>query len=848
MQIKKTLCLLLCLTMLVGMLVGCSGQETPDPGISTPSVSDTPSVTDNPPEDSTPPKENDPPIDHEALVDALDVDEKIKPELVRASKAGLPIDYVGKNTISGTEFAVLLDRFVELVAPERIDEWQKQYPTVRTFNDKLTRLNAMACLYLAANFEGEGYANVTMWPWTFANSLNVDWDACVLDGVLLGTANNGPYYNPGVGGGMMYLDGAAYAFFCGRMSRISGKICFDYDSESNSLRLEEDLTGTEAVLAVIRLLESAYEYEPETIEADMLDKAVELGIVDSTLADRANDAITRAELIDIITRIHNARYGTESKFLTDASGIMPDAEASRLWFAVSVFFSEMEYHMGIPYDSPEQLGEYIESTESNYKSPGASFVGLRPDGTAGEVDVWVVTWGSKLDGIDTTAGFDAACSFVCAAPDRTTGEKVMSLNGLPSTDFRPDDIMTVADAIAAAVRYYNYTEPQTLVDCDEMTDYDHSIITDALLAKETSLPDASCAYLPAEWRGAMLTDMMFVHPQMLDQKADKIILEGDLDVVKEAGFNFIGVSLDFSWLQGMHGEHGKFSEERLRTIDRIIAMCIERDIHIDLRVTGVGDLAYTAPSDDWLAHNDNALHGTDHIESFAGYWGALARRYKDIPNKHLSFNLLTEPDVYSEEEYARFFTPAVEAIREHSPDRCIIADIHSGQLTGESMAKLGVALSYHQYDPRDFCVLTNEQSSDSEYIASVKWPYNGKDIESTMFERLGGGGLTSVGELQQLAKQYGVGMMVGEIGVFVDSPGCLARVRYSDETTEAYFMDIADTYAKYGIGWCTGAYKEYGVLNHYPAVAGVTYTNRDNTDNYVDEDMLAMWKRINGIK
>ncbi len=42
MQIKKILYLLLCLTMLVGILAGCANQETPDPESNAPSVSDTP--------------------------------------------------------------------------------------------------------------------------------------------------------------------------------------------------------------------------------------------------------------------------------------------------------------------------------------------------------------------------------------------------------------------------------------------------------------------------------------------------------------------------------------------------------------------------------------------------------------------------------------------------------------------------------------------------------------------------------------------------------------------------------------------------------------------------------------
>ncbi len=51
MQIKKILCLFLCLTILVGVLAGCANQEMPDSGSSTPSMSNTP------PEESALPEE-----------------------------------------------------------------------------------------------------------------------------------------------------------------------------------------------------------------------------------------------------------------------------------------------------------------------------------------------------------------------------------------------------------------------------------------------------------------------------------------------------------------------------------------------------------------------------------------------------------------------------------------------------------------------------------------------------------------------------------------------------------------------------------------------------------------------
>ena len=50
------------------------------------------------------------------------------------------------------------------------------------------------------------------------------------------------------------------------------------------------------------------------------------------------------------------------------------------------------------------------------------------------------------------------------------------------------------------------------------------------------------------------------------------------------------------------------------------------------------------------------------------------------------------------------------------------------------MAELGVALSYHAYDPREFCVLTTENQNDAAYLNSVAWPFvasDGKTYDAT---------------------------------------------------------------------------------------------------------------------
>ncbi len=245
MQIKKILCLLLCLTMLVSMLAGCGGQETPDPGSSTPPVSDSPiEETDAPT------------VDYEAIVAALNVDESIKPELVRASQAGFPMSLAEQATISGSELVELLDIFLASEAPDKLSEWKELYPALRSDTQPLTRFNAMAAIFLATRLAGEGYANVNFLP-SKAQTLTHNWDEDYLNWELYGGFDALPTFDVGTGESG-YLDGAAYSYFLGRLSYETNEYPFAINEESNSLRVKDNCTYAEALLAIVRVMDSEY--------------------------------------------------------------------------------------------------------------------------------------------------------------------------------------------------------------------------------------------------------------------------------------------------------------------------------------------------------------------------------------------------------------------------------------------------------------------------------------------------------------------------------------------------------------------------------------------------------------
>ncbi len=78
------------------------------------------------------------------------------------------------------------------------------------------------------------------------------------------------------------------------------------------------------------------------------------------------------------------------------------------------------------------------------------------------------------------------------------------------------------------------------------------------------------------------------------------------------------------------------------------------------------------------------------------------------------------------------------------------------------MAKMGVALSYHHYEPRNFCALDETDNEwDKDYLQSVKWEFAAKDtfdLHSDDDENI-----ASLNDVRKIADQYGVGFMAGKL-------------------------------------------------------------------------------------
>ena len=608
--------------------------------------------------------------------------------------------------------------------------------------------------------------------------------------------------------------------------------------------------------------------EPAVQLSESLQQVYDLGIADLDVLNRAEDACTQEETAEMLSRVLELRRGIKSRYLADPEVVTEGRETTRHYFAQAMYFSLMETFFDDPYEDWEQWIEVcLENDELQSEGlmlaqqPDAQLIGQKLDGTVGSGGLWEFYPDYAENEIPPDEedsryyidfGYSPSLNYAVLLYDRTNSRRILE----PDEDgnIRPFAVMTVEEAAEAALRYYNSFEPSPeMVPYEDVAAFDPSIITPELLEKESSLPQASCAELPAEWHGAMVSDLSTVCFQALDNKPDKCVFEYEIQSLQDAGLNFAGICVDFSLLQGPIPEEGTLNETRLKELDQIIAWCIERDIHVDLRCAGVGGLDSNDFFWDWLEWNREKANGTDYAPEFAALWKAIARRYAEIPNRYLSFNLLMEPEVSSDSQYAAFFGPAVEAIREISPDRCIIADIHSPGLTGVSMAEMGVALSYHEYSPREFCVLENGGEMDPEYRQSIAWPYtasNGITYNSQAVLDDPIADSVSANELAAIAQEYGVGFMVGEFGIFVgDGSYGIPTSRYSDETISSYFRDMAAAMREKGYGWCLGTWEgAYGAVSYCTPISGAVYEQVDNHAYYIDRFMFDLFEEIGSLE
>jgi aryl-phospho-beta-D-glucosidase BglC (GH1 family) len=222
------------------------------------------------------------------------------------------------------------------------------------------------------------------------------------------------------------------------------------------------------------------------------------------------------------------------------------------------------------------------------------------------------------------------------------------------------------------------------------------------------LPDASWDHLP-RWRGFNLLEKFNAGKNLPFR-------EDDFRMIAELGFNFVRLPMDYRcWI--VDGDWRRFREDTLREIDQAVGYGRKYGIHVMINFHRAPGYTVAEPPEKLSLWKDAEAQ-----EVCALHWGTFAARYKGVPNRNLSFNLLNEPANVESGPHAAAIGKLVAAIRAGDPDRLIVCDARQwGNEPSEELIPLRVAQATRGYTPME---VTHYKASwvNSDEFPAPTWP------------------------------------------------------------------------------------------------------------------------------
>jgi aryl-phospho-beta-D-glucosidase BglC (GH1 family) len=225
-----------------------------------------------------------------------------------------------------------------------------------------------------------------------------------------------------------------------------------------------------------------------------------------------------------------------------------------------------------------------------------------------------------------------------------------------------------------------------------------------------ALPEATARRLP-RWRGFNLTEKFHRDWQ------NGPFREEDFRWIRELGFNFVRLPMDYRvWIED--GDWTRFDEATLREIDQAVAWGGEYGIHVSINFHRAPGYTVAQPPEPKSLWTDPEAQ-----QVCAAHWAMFARRYRDIPNERLSFNLFNEPADIEPEVYVSVVRKIVSAIRAEDPDRLIISDgLQWGRLPILELAGLRLAQATRGYTPSDISHYMASWIEGGDRFPTPTWP------------------------------------------------------------------------------------------------------------------------------
>lgn len=172
--------------------------------------------------------------------------------------------------------------------------------------------------------------------------------------------------------------------------------------------------------------------------------------------------------------------------------------------------------------------------------------------------------------------------------------------------------------------------------------------------------------------------------------------EEDFSLIREWGFNFVRLPLDYRFWLKDEAQWDEIDEERLAPIDRAVAWGQRHQVHVMLCLHRAPGYTVAKPAEKLDLFSD-----AEALKVCVQHWRLLAERYRTVPSSALSFNLFNEPsDKVAPADMVRVVSALVSAIREVTPTRLIMVDgLNWGTKPIPHLFELGVGQATRGYNP-----------------------------------------------------------------------------------------------------------------------------------------------------
>ena len=358
-------------------------------------------------------------------------------------------------------------------------------------------------------------------------------------------------------------------------------------------------------------------------------------------------------------------------------------------------------------------------------------------------------------------------------------------------------------------------------------------------ATEYSLLQSQTPASNPAWYGFNLLEYFSTDPDWMKYfpyKNDGIFLEDDFRWMRDWGFNWVRLPMDYRFWTDAH-DLMKINEKAVEPIDRAVRLGEKYRVHVNISLHRAPGFCIL----DGLDPVVTGIHVTPEktsfykdratLEAFVHQWTFFAQRYKGISNERVSFNLVNEPvlpftaeektqlkerrksesqeaidqemKVRGAKEYARVARAAIEGIRAVDPQRLIVSDGSSGGVIPVAdLFSTGVLQSPHDYYPAE---LTHHQCEWARGWATrtepPTWPLKDSQGKVTADRKTIADFVRPWRELEQQR----VSIHFGEMGCYKHTP---------PEVVLAWFNDTLDAIGELKSGWALWNFRgPFGVLD-----------------------------------